>query len=128
MKKSRTLLLAAGWFLFITFLFFLPGSALPSGDWMPETAIDKWVHIGFFAILTYLWSRVLQPKGINVFNLFLSALIYGYFVEVCQHRWVANRSFDWGDLLADSIGSVAGIVWWLYKKIDPCRNRGRNQN
>lgn len=120
MKKSRTLLLAAGWFLFITFLFFLPGSALPSDDWMSEIAVDKLVHIGFFAILTYLWSGVLQPKGTNVFYLFLSALIYGYVVEVGQHQLVANRSFDWGDLLADSIGSAAGIAWWwFYKKNRP---------
>ena len=118
-QESRTLLLAVGWFLFITFLFFLPGSALPSDDWMSKIAFDKWVHVGFFSILTYLWSKVFQPKGIKALYLFLSALAYGYLVEICQHEWVVHRSFDWGDLIADAAGSIIGIVWWLYKKNRP---------
>jgi VanZ family protein len=51
-------------------------------------------------------------------------------VEVIQHFFVANRSFDVTDVVGDMVGSVGGWLLWryLYKKIDPCRNRGRNQN
>ncbi len=41
---------------------------------------------------------------------------------------------DLGDWIADMIGSAIGLLVWKWKrrgyikKIDPCGNRGRNQN
>ena len=116
MKKSSRFLPAVSWFLFISVLFFLPGSALPSDDWMSAISFDKWIHIGLFGILIYLWSRAINAKGKKAFLLIFSAIVYGYLVEVCQDQWVVNRSFDWGDLVADFIGSVAGIGLWTYTK------------
>ncbi len=52
-------------------------------------------------------------------------------MEFVQKYFIPNRSFDVGDIIADGIGCAIGFVLSarpLYKKIDPCRNRGRNQN
>lgn len=119
MLTSTKFLLATGWLIFITILFFLPGSALPSDDWMSKIWFDKWVHIGFFAILTYLWITALSAKGAALMYLIFSAIAYGYLVEICQDRFVAQRAFDWGDVAADAIGIIAATVLYRYKKNRP---------
>ncbi|HVF97512.1 MAG TPA: VanZ family protein [Flavisolibacter sp.] len=123
-------MLALLWLLFITVLFFLPGSALPKANWLSKIFFDKWVHFGFFAVLLYLWRYFLSEKVIDTLLLLAVALLYGLTIEAIQHFFIRNRSFDLGDVLADMAGAIAGLWFWvrLYKKIDPCRNRGRNQN
>ena len=123
--------LAIAWFVIISFLFMLPGSALPTDDWLHQIHFDKWVHFGFFFILLGLSCKALDTGNQNIFFwLIIGAAVYGLLVEACQHFLVKNRSFDLGDWVADTVGALAGI--WFYKryikKIDPCRNRGRNQN
>jgi uncharacterized membrane protein len=128
--NNRKLLTAIGAFIFFTILFCLPGSALPKEDLFSKIWIDKWVHIGIFTTLLFLWCGVVVPGHFKSYLLLIFfAVLYGYLIEVIQDRFIPNRSFDWGDLLADFVGSVIGLlVWRRYKKIDPCRNRGRNQN
>ena len=114
MKKPYKTAIALTWFLFINYLFFIPGSALPSDDWMDKIWLDKWVHIAFFSLLSFLWcwSLVLRKKLLLFFGL---TVFYGLLVEVCQHQFVSNRSFDLLDLVADSIGSSVGILVWRKK-------------
>lgn len=118
-KLFRSKGLALAWLLIMCTLFFLPGSALPKEDWLNRIYFDKWVHVGLFAVLIFLWRSAFDPN-FNNYNwlLILSAIIYGLLVEVIQRQWVANRSFDLYDVLADSIGSVIGLVVWsrVYKK------------
>lgn len=60
----------------------------------------------------------------------MAAAAYAVGIEVVQHYFIPARSFDWGDVAADVLGAGLGLWVWrrVYKKIDPCRNRGRNQN
>jgi VanZ family protein len=127
-KSSYKFAVALLWLSLISYLFFLPGSALPKDDLFDDIQFDKWVHIGFFTILTSLWSWALwlNKRGSFVL-LFMVTVVYGLLVEIGQDRLVINRSFDGYDLIADSVGSVLGILVYT-KKINPCRNRGRNQN
>jgi hypothetical protein len=120
------------WLIIISILFFLPGSAIPKNDWFSKIYFDKWVHIGFFAALVWLWCLALEIRGgKRLVVLLFAAVAYGLLVEIVQDQYIANRSFDGGDLLADAGGAIAGGLFWLrtcIKKINPCRNRGRNQN
>jgi hypothetical protein len=113
---------AITWFLIMCILFFLPGSALPQENWLNAVYFDKWVHVGLFAILLFLWRSSFK-LDLNNYNLVLlfSALLYGLLVEFIQRNWVPNRSFDLYDVLADMAGSVIGLVVWLrvYKKNKP---------
>lgn len=119
------------YFIIMSVLFFLPGSDLPKEKWLDKIFFDKWVHIGLFAGLIFL-SRFNLPFDNNIFNylLLLMALTYGLSVEYIQKYWVPNRSFDLWDVVADMGGAFIGLWYWLtlYKKINPCRHRGRNQN
>ena len=61
-----------------------------------------------------LWCRaylkaklVISIKKIFITILILS-IVYGIGMEIVQHFFIPNRSFDFGDMIADVIGSVAG--------------------
>ena len=103
----------------ISILFFLPGSALPKENWFDKIYIDKWVHVGLFAVLIFLWRSSFnwEINRYNVLLLFL-ALLYGFIVELVQLYWVPNRSFDMYDVVSDMAGSILGLLVWLrlYKK------------
>ncbi len=119
------------WLGVISVLFFLPGSAFPKENWFSKIYIDKWVHVGLFATLLFLWRSAFDLQIKNYHLILLGfALLYGFLVEVIQKEWIPNRDFDLYDVMADMAGSLLGLLVWsrVYKKIDPCRNRGRNQN
>lgn len=130
MVIRRKLLLPIAALIFFTVLFCLPGSVLPKEDWLTKIYFDKWVHIGIFTVLLFLWCRALTVDTQRaVIFLVGIAILYGLLIELIQDRLVANRSWDMGDVVADFFGTIIGVlIWYWYKKINPCRNRGRNQN
>ena len=121
-KIFRLKPVAIGWLILISILFFLPGSALPKENWFDKIYIDKWVHVGLFAVLIFLWRSSFN-WDINSYNLFLlfAAVLYGFLVEVVQLYWIPNRSFDMYDVLSDASGSIVGLLVWLgvYRKNKP---------
>jgi len=106
------------YFLFISVLFFLPGSAFPHEDWLSKIYFDKWVHIGLFTVLSFLacWAFLLNKKKEQGLLLFITVL-YGLLVEIIQYKFIPNRSYDLGDLLADTVGSSIGILVWLKRYV-----------
>lgn len=106
--------LAVIWLLFISVLFFLPGSALPKEPPFGITHFDKYVHFGFFALLLFFWRFYFGLAARYHYLLLLMAFFYGMGVELVQHYFIANRSFDLGDVLADITGAVAGILVWVW--------------
>jgi len=113
-KIFRYKSLAITWLVIMSILFFLPGSAFPSENWLDWIYLDKWVHIGLFAVLIFLWRSSFDWE-VNNYNLLLlfSALLYGLMVEFIQRYWIPNRSFDLYDVLSDMTGSVLGLLIWL---------------
>lgn len=113
-------ILAAVWLFIISVLFFLPGSALPKEPPFGIPYFDKYVHFGFFALLVFLWRFYFNGSLKYTCLLLGIAFFYGLGVEVIQHCFVANRSFDLGDVAADMAGAIAGIIIWRgYKKNRP---------
>ena len=115
MKTLRSAtLIAIAWLLFITILLCTPGSRLPKISWNDKIWLDKCAHIFLFLVLVFLWCRIflrsaptVKNKNIFITITFLS-VIYGIAMEVIQHYFIPFRSFDYGDMIADAIGSVAG--------------------
>jgi VanZ family protein len=112
-KSKYKFILLFFYFSFISILFFLPGSAFPKEDWFSKIHFDKWVHTGIFMILSFIcgWAFLLRQKR-DFIVLLLLTIGYGLLVEIIQGNLIANRSYDLADLLADTIGSVAGIIMW----------------
>ena len=107
-------LVAIAWLLFVTILLCTPGSRLPKINWNDKIWLDKWAHIFLFLVLVFLWCRIfwkststIKNKKIFITITFLS-VIYGIAMEVIQHYFIPFRSFDYGDMIADAVGSVAG--------------------
>ncbi|MFL5811287.1 MAG: VanZ family protein [Flavisolibacter sp.] len=114
--------LAISYFVLISILFFLPGSALPESDWLTKIDFDKFVHVGLFALLLFICRSAFNVKIKNYsLLLFIGAVLYGFLVEVIQLKWIPNRSFDLYDVVADSLGSFLGLFTWtrVYKKNKP---------
>jgi hypothetical protein len=113
------------WLIVITYLLLLPGSAFPQETWLSRLWFDKWVHIGLFAILIFLWCRaftLFKNENKTLKKIFLSiafiALAYGVGMEFIQKYYVINRSFEGGDIVADGIGCFTGLIfsWKRYIK------------
>ena len=99
--------------IFATVLFCLPGSVLPGNEWFDILQVDKWVHIGLFFVLTFLWCApvVSKPVSTSTMLLIISVALFGYgiLMEFVQHFFITNRSFDVIDIAADAVGCLAGF-------------------
>jgi VanZ family protein len=117
LNKKYFLTYAVGWFIICTVLLTLPGSAFPKENWLNKIYFDKWVHIGLFSVLTFVWCLAVsaQKKFFkSVQQLFvwiaLGGCVYGIAMEYVQKYFIPNRSFDIGDIIADTIGSLTGLL------------------
>lgn len=93
----------------------MPGSAFPQETWYSKIWLDKWVHIGLFAVLVTCWCWALKEKPSGKKQVFMwiaiIAFLYGIGMEFVQRYLVLNRSFDGGDIIADGIGALAGFLF-----------------
>jgi len=83
---------------------------------------DKWVHIGLIAILSLLFCWGIykgesdtEKKRRNFILTGIICLAYGIMIEFIQRYFIANRSFDMGDIIADGVGSLAGVIYSIRK-------------
>jgi VanZ family protein len=112
------------WFILSVILLTLPGSSFPKENWFDKIWLDKWVHIGLFAIMVTLWCWALRnknPVGARLKNFFiwigLLCLVYGIGMEFVQKYFISNRSFDVGDIIADGIGCSLGVFYCFRRYI-----------
>jgi VanZ family protein len=99
-----------------TMLFCLPGEEFPEAGWLEDIQLDKIVHVGLFFTLVVLWCL---PSGIRTnqqrinrvyLYITLAFFAYGIAIEFIQRDFVPHRSFDFFDIVADTIGCVTGFV------------------
>lgn len=127
MKKISLALVPAILFFFISYyLLTIPGKELPEVSFFDKIPLfDKWVHIGMFTILVYLFSLAFKQQ-IMANNKLLpllaaTGLLYGIVMEYVQKYCVANRSFDITDIIADGVGCIIGalLIRWQIKRTQP---------
>ncbi|HZI52910.1 MAG TPA: VanZ family protein [Chitinophagaceae bacterium] len=118
-NRNRFLIPAVAWLITCTIMLTLPASAFPSEKWyMKIPMFDKWAHIGIFCILSFLFCWGIFKSGIftdslkrNFVQIGISCLLYGIVMELIQRYFIPNRSFDTGDVIADGVGSLAGVFY-----------------
>ena len=113
------------WFILSTIAFCLPGSALPTNDWFGVIQLDKWIHVGLFSMMIFLWCLPLFHRphiNLSQTKLILGIAIaffgYGIVMELIQNFFIPHRSFDFGDIAADALGCLLGLffVRWQWKQ------------
>ena len=114
-RKWRQALL---WAAVVLVLTLMPGSDLPTWGWADAIQLDKLVHAGLFGVQTVLLGRAWtsgeggrsappSPFALAV----LATIAFGGFIEVMQGLMAMGRHADFADLLADSVGALAGLVF-----------------
>jgi len=78
--------------------------------------IDKLVHFIMYFSLTILWCLASENLYRSNFKLLLFAIFFGFVLEIFQHILPFGRYFDIGDLLANSLGVIFGIIILYYIK------------
>jgi len=103
------------WTIFIFVLLTLPGKLLPKEDsFIPN--LDKFIHVLLFGSFVFLWCMYYaskQEKDDNLKPLFIRILVigcvYGIAMEYIQKYFIPNRYFDIYDIVADTLGALAGF-------------------
>lgn len=105
MKLTPTLF---RWLAIIWTVIMLIGCLTPHSE-LPDELVnwnDKGQHIAIFALFTLLW----RLAGLKFTTVAITGLVFGALIEVLQYILPINRSADWADLFADSIGVLVGML------------------
>ena len=64
-----------------------------------------------------LWYLTTSKSNIYALIIIIISLIYGFGIEFYQLHYVAGRSFDVWDGVADGLGALSGwgVIWFIKK-------------
>ncbi len=100
----------------------MPGSDVPSIGWAQHLHIDKIVHFFLFGMLFLLSFLPILKSSFSekakkqyFITIAISAILWGILTELIQHYFIAGRTFDIGDWIADTIGILAGV--WVASQL-----------
>lgn len=104
------------WTIVIVILSVLPGGSVKPVSFLDFWNVDKLGHLGVYMIHSYLilvgfWhihDKSLKPN--NITKAFLLSIALGVSLEVTQHFLTQDRQFDLLDMLANSIGTLLGLM------------------
>lgn len=85
----------------------------PSSDQEPGVlALDKIIHFVLFAVCAILVSRAWHTT-FSVTTILIFLLVFGVLTETAQY-FIPGRSMSPGDMIADSLGTLAGMALWRW--------------
>ena len=100
----------------IALLCLLPSSRIPDPALFSIAFVDKIVHTSMYTALGCVVLLEKPLKNGTVGSEFLHLLILLFFsaiIEIIQYAFIASRSAEWLDLLANFSGLV--LSWCLYR-------------
>ena len=113
----RAFLPSVIWMGIIFFLSIIPGQDLPDFSIWALLSFDKLIHVIFYMVLSFQVMKGCirqyhSPKIRNNSSKIAigSSVIYGGFVEIVQEVYLIDRYGDWLDVLANTVGAVAGVI------------------
>lgn len=96
----------------------MPGSYIPTTDWLELLSFDKFVHASIFFGLVCLWLvyfyKIDRITSNVIILTLLSCILYGGLLEIMQATVFSERSADWLDFIANSFGCLIGF--WIFTK------------
>jgi len=97
----------------IVALSLLPPQAFPK---LPLFAgFDKVIHFTMYFIFSMLlcWSVKTELKYMRLFLIIPVTIGWGVFMEIMQYEMHLGRSFELYDILANSIGVIVGVIFYI---------------
>lgn len=100
------------WLAIVWTIIMLIGCLTPH-DELPGELVefnDKLLHAVIFAPFVVLWILA----GFRMDYVFVAGILFGALIEGLQYILPINRSADWVDLAADTLGVVLGVaIAWV---------------
>ena len=117
--------------VFITMLslFSFSDMALDTGGLNIPYA-DKITHFTFYLVFAFAGCLSLRERtsgnlGLNktLIIVLIFAILYGILIEVLQYTITTDRMAEFGDVLANTLGALAGIglIRWVFSKENPLK-------
>jgi len=105
------------WLCILLVLSLLPGDKLPEIEFS-LFRLDIFVHLIFYSILTFLMLigfkiKKNEPFFKSIVLIVMTTVVIGFSIELLQGNFIANRYFSYADILANSIGTVLGLVIFI---------------
>jgi len=113
--KHKYLILAVAYTAWLTILSLVPLNNVP----LPEIKFgDKVVHFFLYFFLIIVWLLACQKLWRYKYYFITVIIFWGIIIEFLQEYFIAFRTGDFYDALANSIGVVTGyyIYKYLFKK------------
>lgn len=116
-KHLKTYKFAYLWAIIVTGLCGTNGSNLPHFEFSSLIRIDKVAHLLLFGTETYLIAIASRKTNLSatnfqiIFPAFLIGTGFGILIEILQATVFTNRSFDYLDMVANTLGCL--IAWLL---------------
>tara|TARA_B100001059_G_scaffold183212_1_gene184568 strand:- start:5731 stop:6156 length:426 start_codon:yes stop_codon:yes gene_type:complete len=138
MKLKGVRIFATIWTIFIVSSCLLPSSIFKTFSSMSLFQLDKIIHILLYFVFVQLWALNLKKEEQkNKIIILLIGIAYGVIIEYLQITMNMGRNFEIGDMIANTIGCILGVVLLtitqnllpLLKKYLPFRpkvNKGTN--
>lgn len=100
-------------------ILYLSLANLSKVDIVKFNSSDKFYHVICYMIMSMLWSFFLHSKLKQVRKssrvvLMVSIIAFGIIIEYLQLFLTNYRSFDWWDVLANSVGVILGMLLFSF--------------
>ena len=110
--KKQSFWIALCWTLLIFYLCLKPATIEKNSDFVNA---DKLIHFTLYFVFVILWYRFLiYRKSFLVENkvaLVVVSIVLGIIIEILQKYYTQSRHADFFDVLANSLGSIVGILF-----------------
>jgi len=105
------------WLLILSILSLTPGDNLPDIEFH-LFGLDKLIHFIFYFILVILMSigfrlKKSEPFYKSIVWIVVTGVFIGWSIEFVQGNYVTNRQFEYSDIIANSLGTVVGMLIYV---------------
>lgn len=118
-------LIAISWNVLILVLCLVNLSNINEVQKITIPFLDKIVHFIFYTTSSFLWSWALLNKKslyhkLNLIIIVFGLILFGLTIEFLQDIFPTQRSFEWLDVLCNTLGVLFGtIIYLMYKRKKP---------
>ncbi|WP_111684976.1 VanZ family protein [Winogradskyella tangerina] len=109
MVKKLLLLAAIGYTILLVIVYLINLNGVPQ---LGSSFDDKIYHFLAYFVLAGLWITYFKnfKNEIKLYKVFVGMILFGIVLELVQHQFNPNRTYDTLDLLANCLGVIVGTL------------------